>query len=376
MMDSLRSALTQLQAWLDWLPNSVAAVFVLSAVAAVALSAHHRLLKLANRLIGHRLPYVKTLLARTHGLTRLALLLLALVVAVPVAPLDNDTAAVIARLLLIAIVILLGWAALTAVNLAADIYLMRFSLDTLDNLLARKHVTQVRVLLRAADTLVVLFTIGTALMTFESVRQYGVSVFASAGVAGLVVGLAARPVLSNLFAGIQLAMTQPIRIDDFVVIENERGNIEEITSTYVVVRLWDLRRMIVPLSYFIEKPFQNWTRDSSALIGAILLYVDYSAPVAAIRSKLEEVVAESKFWNRSLVKLQVHEAREQTLELRALVSANSAGALSDLRNEVREKLIDFLQREYPQALPRQRQESVAKSAAARRKPPRSGSARR
>src|SRR5664279_1696900 len=138
-----------------------------------------------------------------------------------------------------------------------ELYLRRFRIDTEDNLLARKHVTQVRVLLRTADVLVVIVTIGAALMTFGPVRQYGVSLFASAGVAGIVAGLAARPVLSNLFAGVQLAMTQPIRIDDQVVIENEWGTIEEITSTYVVVRLWDWRRMIVPLTYFIEKPFQK-----------------------------------------------------------------------------------------------------------------------
>ena len=165
-------------------------------------------------------------------------------------------------MLLIAAIVLIGWIAITASHIVADLYLLRFRLDVADNLLARKHVTQVRVLRRVVDTLLIIVTVGAALMTFEPVRQYGVSLFASAGVAGLVVGLAARPVLSNLIAGIQLAVTQPIRIDDAVVVENESGRVEEITSTYVVVRLWDLRRMIVPLTYFIEKPFQNWTRES------------------------------------------------------------------------------------------------------------------
>ena len=161
-------------------------------------------------------------------------------------------------------VFLLGWIALSAIRIAADLYLLRYRIDVEDNLLARKHVTQVRILMRAADTLVVTVTLAIALMTFESVRQYGVSLFASAGAAGLVVGLAARPVLSNLIAGVQIAMTQPIRIEDAVTVENEWGWIEEITSTYVVVRLWDLRRLIVPLNYFIEKPFTNWTREGSA----------------------------------------------------------------------------------------------------------------
>src|SRR6185437_10829182 len=159
----------------------------------------------------------------------------------PVAPFDPDTTSWLARLLLVAVIGLIGWAAITALTIAADLYLRQFRLDVDDNLLARKHVTQVRVLLRAGDVMVMIVTIGAALMTFEPVRQYDVSLFASAGVAGIVVGLAARPVLSNLFAGVQLAMTQPIRIDDAVIVENEWGTIEEITSTYVVVRIWDLR---------------------------------------------------------------------------------------------------------------------------------------
>jgi small-conductance mechanosensitive channel len=202
----------------------------------------------------------------------------------------------------------------------------------------------------------VLVTFGAALMTFEPVRQYGVSLFASAGVAGIVAGLAARPVLSNLFAGVQLAMTQPIRIDDAVIVEKEWGTIEEITSTYVVVRLWDWRRMIVPLSYFIEKPFQNWTREGSALIGSAMIYVDYRAPVGVIRDKLAEIVKSSKHWDGNVVNLQVTDAKENTIELRCLMSARSAGQAFDLRCEVREKLIDFLQRQHPEALPRQRAE--------------------
>ena len=141
-----------------------------------------------------------------------------------------------------AVIGLIGWAAITALTIAADLYLRRFRLDVDDDCLARKHVTQVRVLLRAGDVMVMIVTIGAALITPEPVRQYGVSLFASAGVAGIVAGLAERPVLSNLFAGVQLAMTQPIRIDDAVIVENEWGTVEEITSTYVVVRIWDLRR--------------------------------------------------------------------------------------------------------------------------------------
>jgi len=252
----------------------------------------------------------------------------------------------------------LGWAALTALHIGADLYLRRFRLDVADNLLARKHVTQVRVLERVLEVVIVLVTFGFALLTFDAVRQYGVTLFASAGVAGIVAGLAARPVLSNFFAGVQLAVAQPIRIDDAVIVENESGTIEEITFSYVVVKLWDLRRMVVPLSYFIEKPFQNWTRTGGELIGSVFLYVDHTAPVEVIRKKLAEIVWQSKLWNGKVASLQVSDCKETTIELRALISSDNASALWDLRCDVREKLIEFLQREYPTALPRRRYEAA------------------
>ena len=354
-MDSLRSTLISLESWLKWLPNSLVALLIIALAAAIALALHHWARKITRRLLAQRYPYVLAIVTRLHGVTRLAILVLAMIVALPVAPLDPDFAGVLARVLVMAIIGLVGWAALVALNIAADIYLLRFRLDVDDNLLARKHNTQVRVLLRAVDAMIALFTIGAALMTFGPVRQYGVSLFASAGVAGIVAGLAARPVLSNLIAGVQLAMTQPIRIDDAVIVEGEWGTIEEITSTYVVVRVWDLRRLIVPLSYFIEKPFQNWTRESSALIGVVFFYLDYGAPVGVIREKLKEICRNSKDWNGQTVALQVTDTKESVVELRAIMSASSAGQAFNLRCEVREKMIEFLKREHPEALPRQRQ---------------------
>jgi small-conductance mechanosensitive channel len=370
-MDSIRSALVIIMGWLTWLPNQVVALFILALAAGIAWSLHKSVRRLLRALLADRYPYVLSVFTQMRGVTRLALLLLAMIIAVPVAPLDPDTADWFAKLLLIAVIALIGWAAITALNIAADLYLRRFRIDTDDNLLARKHLTQVRVLKRATDVLVVIVTVGAALMTFEPVRQYGVSLFASAGVAGLVAGLAARPVLSNIFAGVQLAMTQPIRIDDSVVVENEWGWIEEITSTYVVVRLWDWRRMIVPLTYFIEKPFQNWTRESSAVIGTSFIYVDYRAPVGLIREKFTEIVKQSKLWDGKVVNLAVTDAKERTMELRCLMSANNAGKAFDLRCEVREKLIDFLQQDHPEALPTQRGEVrlVSEEAAARDMPP-------
>jgi small-conductance mechanosensitive channel len=353
-MDSLRFGLTTIREFLDWLPPPLVALLILAISLVVALAAHRWLRLLTYRLVTGRYPSLLEILTQTRRLTRLAFVLLAFIVAVPVMPLDSETTATLARIIAIGIIACIGWAAIIALNIVTGFYLRRFRLDVEDNLLARKHNTQIRVLVRAIDVVLVILTTGAALMTFPAVRQYGVSLFASAGAAGIIVGLAARPLLSNLFAGVQLAITQPIRLDDAVIVENEWGRVEEITSTYVVVRIWDLRRMIAPLSYFIEKPFQNWTRQTSTLIGAAMIYVDYSASVVAIREELERIVKASKNWNGEVINLQVTDAKERTLELRAIMSANSSGAAFDLRCEVREKLIAFLQKEHPGALPRQR----------------------
>jgi small-conductance mechanosensitive channel len=358
-MDSIRDALTKIKDLLDWLPNPVAAIFILLFAGLLAYSLHKWVRKLLRHALAGRYPYIFSVFTQMRGVTLFALLILAMTIALPVAPFDPDTTSWLARLLLVAVIGLIGWAAITALNIGADLYLRQFRIDVDDNLLARKHVTQVRVLLRAGDVLVVIVTIGAALMTFEPVRQYGVSLFASAGVAGIVAGLAARPVLSNLFAGVQLAMTQPIRIDDAVIIENEWGTVEEITATYVVVRIWDLRRLIVPLSYFIEKPFQNWTREGSALIGTAMIYVDYRAPVGIVRNRLEEIVKNSEHWDQRVVKLQVTDVKEQVIELRCMMSARTAGHAFELRCEVREKLVDFLQKHHPEALPHSRQISFS-----------------
>jgi small-conductance mechanosensitive channel len=309
MPETVRDLLTDLRDALGFMPDSVVGLVILALAALFALSIHRIVMRGLSRYLRDRHPYLRSFLSRIAGLVRFAMVLVALFVALPATPFDGATISALTRVLVVAGIVLVGWAVITAANLTADLYLLRYRLDAEDNLLARKHTTQVRILLRAVNTLLVILTVGAALMTFESVRQYGVSLFASAGVAGLVAGLAARPVLSNLIAGIQLAMTQPIRMDDAVVVENEFGRVEEITSTYVVVRLWDERRLIVPLTYFIEKPFQNWTRESAALIGAVLLHLDHSAPIDRIRDKAREIASHSKLWDGRVVNVQVTEAR-------------------------------------------------------------------
>lgn len=357
----LQSVFSTLADALGFAPAWVVSLLILAGAMIVAWLLHAAMLALVERLLRGQ-SYWYSILKATKEPTRLAFLLVAFAVALPTSPLDPGTKAIFARLLGLATICLLGWMAIAALHIAANIYLMGFGTDVQDNLLARKHITQVRVLLRVMDTIIVLVTAGFALMTFDAVRQYGVSLFASAGVAGVVFGLAAQPVLSNLIAGVQLAITQPIRIEDAVTVQNEYGWIEEITATYVVIRLWDLRRLIVPLNFFIQQPFYNWTREAAATMGSVLLYLDYAAPVDVVRKKAADLVAETNKDNAKVVSVQVTNTSAEAIEVRILVSSNSAATTGDVCADLREKLIAFLQQQYPEALPRRRNEIVDPSA--------------
>ena len=240
------------------------------------------------------------------------------------------------------------------VNAVAMLVLREHQVSAADNLEARAIHTQVMVLKRVATTVVVVFAGASMLMVFEPVRQFGASILASAGIAGIVVGLAAQRSLGSLLAGFQIALTQPIRVDDVVVVENEWGRVEDITLTYVVVKIWDERRLVLPISYFIEHPFQNWTRSSSALLATVFLYVDYQVPLDDTREELTRILRSSKNWDGRVNLLQVTDAREHVVELRVLASATDSGRAWDLRCEIREKLLLFLQRRHPGSLPRLR----------------------
>jgi small-conductance mechanosensitive channel len=351
MLESIRGAFQQAAAAMTFAPTGVTGALMLAIAALAALAVHWIGVRLLRPLLNGRHPYWSALLQATKGPTRLALLVLALAVALPSASFDPDISDVLTKTLSIATIALIGWIAVTAVHLAGDLYLSRARAEGVDILVARKHLTQVRILRQVVDTAIVVLTASVALMTFEPVRQYGVSLFASAGVAGLVAGLAARPMLSNLIAGLQIATTQPIRLDDEVVVESQWGRVEEINSTYVVLGLWDLRQLIVPLSYFIEKPFENWTRSSTTLIGSVVLHVSYHAPIERLREKALEIVKASPYWDGDLVKLQVQDAKESALELRVIASARTSSEVAELRYLIREQLIAFLQREYPACLP-------------------------
>jgi small-conductance mechanosensitive channel len=357
MLTQLASFIAGAVAWVTfWVPGWAIGTALLLAAGGMALSLCRFIVR-RLRHVAARFGIVPTLLVdRCEGPTCALLVLMALSAALPAAPFSAHVDAIIGHLLLAAFVAIIGWSGINTLNLAADIYMQRLQLDVSDNLTARTHATQIGILRGAAKTLIGLITIAAMLMTSASVRQYGVSLFASAGAAGLIVGLAARPLLSNLLAGIQIAITQPIRVEDAVIVQNEFGWIERIASTYVVVRIWDLRRMIVPLSYFIEQPFQNWTHQSADLLGSVFLYVDYSVPVDEIRAQLNKIVAADERWDNKVAGVQMTDLPTNMVELRVLVSARNAGQLFDLRCAVREALVAWLYANYPRALPRTRQE--------------------
>jgi small-conductance mechanosensitive channel len=351
-MEGISTTLSEMLPALAWAPPALVALALAALAVIAALLLHALIVAVFRRLLRHRYPYLRSLLVETKNPARAALLIVAMFIVLPLLPIAPETRAFIARLLLIAVIIVIGWTALIALRLASDVYLRRFRSDVADDLIVRKHQTQVRILHRSAATLVVIATVGAALMTFDAVREFGVSLFASAGVAGLVVGLAARPMLSNLIAGVQLAVTQPIRLGDTVIVENESGRVEEITSTYVLIRLWNGGKLVVPLNYFIERPFQNRTAEGAALIGTAVLLLTYAAPVERIRAKAKELAAQSPLWDGGLLKVQLTSSRPEGIEVRILAGARSAGDAFDLGCELSEKLIAWLNSEIPEAIRR------------------------
>jgi len=262
----------------------------------------------------------------------------------------------IAHVISLLFITLVSWLLIRLMYVLESFILIRFDVGVKDNLRARKIHTQFRVLKRIVFAIVIILAFGTCLMTFDKVKQLGTTILASAGIIGIVIGMAAQRTISTFIAGLQIAITQPIRVDDVVIVENEWGRIEEITLTYVVVRIWDLRRLVVPITYFIEKPFQNWTRVTADILGTVFIYVDYTVPIEAIRTELKRLLEGSKLWDGKVCGLVVTNATERTVELRALMSAADASTAWDLRCHVREKLIEFVQKNYPDALPKLRAE--------------------
>jgi small-conductance mechanosensitive channel len=320
--------------WLLWRVAGIIELFLVSLSARAETSWDDVLLPLAGKTVRRALP------------------LLALILGAPALSVSPALAEVVRNATSLLLIGVVAFILCQVVDAAATFVLKPYRLDITDNLQARGIHTQVMVLKKVALTIIGVFTLASMLMVFESVRQLGASILASAGIAGIVVGLAAQRSIATLLAGFQIAMTQPIRVDDVVIVEGEWGRIEDITLTYVVVSIWDQRRLIVPMTYFLEQPFQNWTRTSSEILCTVTLHLDYTVPVPALRTELTRILQQSRYWDRRVNVLQVTDAKEQTVEIRALASAADASLAWDLRCEMREQLVAFVQRHYPDCLPR------------------------
>lgn len=342
-------------------------IFLFSSALVFANAIHYVLFRLLKRKEAAGSGFGWGLQQHLGRPARAIFVLTCLLVALPFVPGISQRLEEVARQgLVMATVAALGWFAVGCIYVTQAIALRKYDLSADNNIRARRVHTQFQLFRRVAITLVIVITIGALLWTFNDPRiwHYGSGLLASAGVASLILAAAAKSTASNVLAGLQVALTEPIRIDDVVVVQGEWGRVEEINTAYVVIRLWDLRRLIVPLTYFIENSFQNWTRDSSDIMGTAFLYVDYSVPVEELRAQLEEIVHPSPLWNGQVCGLQVTNLTERSMELRCLVSSRNAGENFDLRCLVRERMASWIRDRYPNAFPTTRFTTVAESAGA------------
>jgi small-conductance mechanosensitive channel len=351
--------------WRDlaWSAGLLAAAIVIALVVRVIV--FWLLLRLTRRkgtLLG------QSLVKHGQGPSHWIFPLLAMLAILPGLPLPPIVMSALQHVTGLGLIVAIAWLAILLTEVTADMLSWRYRIDVADNLMARRIQTQFQMLNRIVMILVIVVALSMMLMTFPDIRHIGVSILASAGIASLVVGMAMKDTLSNLIAGVQIAFAQPFRIGDAVVIEGEWGWIEEIGMMYVVVRIWDLRRLVLPLSYFLAHPFQNWTRTSADLLGYTYLYTDYTVPVDAVRAELKRICEESPMWNGKVCGLQVSDSDAHTMQLRALMDVRNSSDAWDLRCLVREKLIDFLQKNYPGCLPRYRGEFEAPAGAQASKP--------
>ncbi len=292
----------------------------------------------------------------TSNSSRSILILVALTIAYYSIRSTNWKTGTVEHILQVGYIAAFAWLLISFVEIGYALLVRRLPKDIQDDVRARSVQTQVDMLRQFAVWIIIFIAFAAALTTFPSIRNIGAGLFASAGVAGIVLGMAARPTLGNLIAGIQIALSQPIRIGDSVVVEGQFGCVLEINTTYVVIRLWDLRHLIVPISHFIEKSFENWTRYSSDLIGAVYLRVDWTVPFETLREYYGAILADSPLWDGNTSTMQVTDSTDSTVEIRFLMSATSASATFELRCYIREKMLSYLQREYPNSLPRVRAE--------------------
>lgn len=319
----------------------------------LALIAHRAVIALLRRL-AHNRPFTSDITHAAFSASRACFALFGVRMVLTGAPEDTPFLTPLSYITTILLIVALTWLAMSCVASIGSTVTRLNPSDVADNLKARRLLTQTRVLTRSAHFVIGLLGLAFILLTLPGARQFGASLLASAGVAGLVAGIAARPVLGNFIAGLQIAFSQPIRIDDVLIVQGEWGRVQEITGTYVVVKIWDERRMIVPLQWFVENPFENWTHNSSTILGTVFLWMDFSVPVDALRLEFERITKSSEQWDGRVCVLQVTDANERAAQLRFLVSAQDAGTAFNLRCIIREGMIAFISREYPNALPRLR----------------------
>ncbi|MGW0230354.1 mechanosensitive ion channel family protein [Actinopolymorpha singaporensis] len=301
-------------------------------------------------------PFWGRLRRRCHRPWTVTLLSVALLAAQPSAGLRGEPAGGVRHLLVVTTIAAVSWLATAVLFLVEDAALRHVRVDVTDNRRARKVQTQLTALRRLTAVLVTLVAASAIFMTFDALRTYGASILASAGVAGVIAGLAAQTTLANVFAGLQLVFTDALRIDDVVVVEEEWGRVEELTLTYVVVNLWDERRLVLPATYFTTTPFQNWTRSESRVIGAVVFYLDHSTPIPELRAEAQRIIEKNPLWDRRDWTLQVVDTTERSIVVRVLASAADSASAWDLRCDVREHLLGWLRDNHPNSLPRLRTE--------------------
>ncbi len=346
----------ELPALISWAEDSSLRIFLVAALAVVLALLVHRAGSVLVLRLTRSMPVAAMAAQQAKAPARLLLPIIALQAVWQGAPDDFPLIGAVRHGNSLLLLLALTWLALRAARGVAQGVISLHPVNVADNLNARRIHTQTRMLARVAMFTVLLAGLALMLMTFPGARQFGASLLASAGVVGLVAGIAARPVFSNLIAGLQIALAQPIRIDDVLIVNGEWGRVEEITGTYVVLKIWDERRLIVPLQWFIENPFQNWTRSSAQITGTVFVWVDYRMPLEPLRDAARHACEAAPEWDKRLCLLQVVEAGESSMQLRVLVSSANSGLNWDLRCKVREALVDFMQREYPQHLPMMRAE--------------------
>ncbi|GBR05659.1 mechanosensitive ion channel protein MscS [Acetobacter oeni] len=350
---------SELRVTVDWLPPPIASVLLLCLVAFIAMMFGRVITSAIPRLPGlRRITVIHDIADNLRNYVRGLLMIIAASAALPATEgFSPTTDYVLGKTFACLFIMTLGFGIIRAFRLGTNRYLERITRrESVDDIVVRSHQTQIRVLRRLIEITFGVVVVAAALMVFPAVRQYGISLFASAGAASLVIGLSARSVFSNLIAGIQIAMTQPIRMEDMLILNGDWAWVEEINATYVVLRTWDRRRYIVPISYFLENPFQNWTHSSPSLIGTVFLWLDYQTPVSRVREIFYEELAKCPDWDkdRSQTGCQVSDSSTNSITLRLIAAAADANGMWNLCCDIRERILERLRHEMPETLPRGR----------------------